>query len=73
MTALASNKMEQRSRPPWATRISDRLRTVLGIGAIVVPVRQSTFERSEFKAKRVIDDRDMLQQMRRHVESRASS
>jgi phenylacetate-CoA ligase len=44
-------------------RVSDRLRTVLGIGATVVPVPQFTFDRTEFKARRVIDDRALLQQM----------
>ena len=68
-----SDGVDAASIDGWATQISDRLRTVLGIGAIVVPVRQSTFERTEFKAKRVIDDRDMLQQMRRHMEARADS
>lgn len=47
----------------WAASISDRLRTVLGVGAMVVPVRQNTFDRTEFKAKRVVDDRDMLRQL----------
>jgi phenylacetate-CoA ligase len=48
----------------WARGIADRLRTVLGIGATVVPVRHNTFDRTEFKAKRVIDDRDLLRQLR---------
>jgi phenylacetate-CoA ligase len=47
----------------WATAISDRLRTVLGVGAKVVPVPENTFERTEFKARRVIDDRDMLHEL----------
>jgi phenylacetate-CoA ligase len=33
---------------------------VLGVGAHVVPVRQHTFDRTEFKARRVIDDRELL-------------
>jgi phenylacetate-CoA ligase len=44
----------------WTETISARLRTVLGIGAQVVPVPQHTFERTGFKAHRVIDDRDLL-------------
>lgn len=48
------------ARQKWADRISERLRVVLGVGAHVVPVRQYTFERTEFKAHRVIDDRQLL-------------
>jgi phenylacetate-CoA ligase len=45
--------------PGWTAALSGRLRTVLGIGAKVVPVPQRTFDRTEFKARRVIDDRDL--------------
>jgi phenylacetate-CoA ligase len=45
--------------PGWTAALSGRLRTVLGIGATVVPVPQRTFDRTEFKARRVIDDRDL--------------
>src|SRR6202012_6137547 len=45
--------------PGWTAALSGRLRTVLGIGATVVPVPQHTFDRTEFKARRVIDDRDL--------------
>jgi phenylacetate-CoA ligase len=48
----------------WASRLSERLRRVLGVGATVVPVAQGTFERTEFKARRVIDDRDLLRALR---------
>jgi phenylacetate-CoA ligase len=44
----------------WAGTISARLRTVLGVGANVIPVPQHTFDRTGFKARRVIDDRDVL-------------
>jgi phenylacetate-CoA ligase len=47
----------------FGTRISLRLRTVLGIGATVVPVPQFTFDRTEFKARRVIDDRTLLRRI----------
>lgn len=47
----------------WVKRISDRLRTVLGVGANVVPVKQFTFDRTEFKARRIIDDRNLLRQI----------
>lgn len=44
----------------WAESISGRLRTVLGVGANVIPVQQHTFDRTGFKARRVIDDRDLF-------------
>jgi phenylacetate-CoA ligase len=52
--------IEESALQAWADRISGRLRTVLGVGAHVVPVRQHTFDRTEFKARRVIDDRELL-------------
>ena len=48
----------------WADRLADRLRTVIGVGAHVVPVRPNTFDRTDFKARRVIDDRDLVRQLR---------
>jgi phenylacetate-CoA ligase len=51
------------SRAAWAGGISDRLRTVLGIGANVVPVEANTFDRTEFKARRVIDNRELLREI----------
>jgi len=60
-----ADALDDASVGAWAERISSRLRTVLGVGANVVPVRQNTFERSEFKARRVVDDRDMLGQLSR--------
>lgn len=47
----------------WAGGIADRLRSVLGIGARVVPVEHQTFDRTEFKAHRVVDDRDLLRRL----------
>lgn len=47
----------------WAGGIAEELRKVLGIGARVVPVAQHTFDRTEFKARRVIDDRDLLRKL----------
>lgn len=47
----------------WADGIAERLRKVLGVGARVVPVRHQTFARTDFKARRVIDDRDLLRQL----------
>ncbi|GAA1205573.1 phenylacetate--CoA ligase family protein [Pseudonocardia alaniniphila] len=43
-----------------ADRLSGRLRHVLGVGANVVPVQHNTLPRTDFKARRVIDDRDLL-------------
>jgi phenylacetate-CoA ligase len=37
-----------------------RLRTVLGVGARVLPVPPGRLERTEFKARRVVDTRDVL-------------
>jgi phenylacetate-CoA ligase len=47
----------------WATGIADRLRRVLGVGAKVLPVAHQTFDRTEFKARRVIDDRNLLREL----------
>jgi phenylacetate-CoA ligase len=47
----------------WADGLSERLRRVLGVGATVVPVGRGTFERTEFKARRVLDDRDLLRSL----------
>jgi phenylacetate-CoA ligase len=44
----------------WADSIAERLRMVLGVGALVQPMDPNTFERTEFKARRVIDDRRLL-------------
>jgi phenylacetate-CoA ligase len=48
------------ARQEWADRLSGRLRHVLGVGANVVPVQHNTLPRTDFKARRVIDDRDLL-------------
>lgn len=44
----------------WARRLSAQLRTVLGVGANVIPMGPNTFDRTEFKARRVVDDRELL-------------
>ncbi|MDO8212016.1 phenylacetate--CoA ligase family protein [Conexibacter sp. CPCC 206217] len=41
----------------------DALRTTLGVSTHVVAVPQNTFERSEFKARRVIDERDLFREV----------
>ncbi|MGH7291214.1 MAG: phenylacetate--CoA ligase family protein, partial [Myxococcota bacterium] len=49
------------SQDVWAKKVGDDLRTILGVGAKVVTVAPSTFERTEFKARRVIDDRKLFE------------
>jgi len=44
----------------FAKRLGDELRKVLGVNAKVEPVPHLTFERTEFKARRVVDDRDLF-------------
>ena len=46
-------------------KLSDDLRTVLGVGAKVVAVPPATFERTDFKARRVIDDRKLFDSLDR--------
>ena len=41
-------------------RAETELRRVLGVGARVLPVPPGTLERTEFKARRVIDAREVL-------------
>lgn len=43
----------------WAGLLAERLRLVLGVGALVVPMPPSSFERTDFKARRIVDDRDL--------------
>ena len=56
----------------WADRLAQRLRSVLGVGAKVVAVPQNTFDRTEFKARRVIDDRHLLDRISGTEAGRAS-
>jgi phenylacetate-CoA ligase len=44
----------------WTNRVADELQAVLGIRARVVAVAQNTFDRTDFKARRVIDDRRLF-------------
>jgi phenylacetate-CoA ligase len=46
------------------TRAEGELRRVLGVGAQVVLLPPGTLERTEFKARRVIDSRDILREAR---------
>lgn len=43
----------------WCQRIGENLRTVLGVGAKVSGVPRNSLERTDFKARRVIDERDL--------------
>ncbi len=44
---------------------ASRLRTVLGVGANVIMVEPGTLDRTEFKARRVIDNRDLWREAHR--------
>jgi phenylacetate-CoA ligase len=44
----------------FAARAGEALRTTLGVSTAVVPVPPGTFERTEFKARRVIDERALF-------------
>ncbi len=56
--------LQDTAREAWRSDIAQRLRTVLGVGAKVLPLAPDSFERTEFKARRVIDDRDVLREAR---------
>lgn len=60
---------EDRAVRSWEQAVAQRLRTVLGVGATVVAVPPETLERTEFKARRVVDDRDLLRRVRSTAES----
>lgn len=62
-------ELQDRAVQAWEQDVTGRLRTVLGVGATVVAVPPETLERTEFKARRVIDDRDLLRQVRSTAES----
>lgn len=53
----------------WVGQIADSLRIVLGVGARVVAVPPRTFERTDFKARRVIDDRKLFESLEGMVSS----
>ncbi|MBA2530202.1 MAG: phenylacetate--CoA ligase family protein [Euzebyales bacterium] len=55
---------EEAAADRWRSDIAQRLRTVLGVGARVIPLPPDSFERTEFKARRVIDDRQVLREAR---------
>lgn len=49
--------------PTWQAGVAERLRTVLGVRAVVVPVDPGSLERTDLKARRVIDDRELLHEL----------
>ena len=51
----------------WASNLAERLRTVLGVGVIVHPLTSNTLERSEFKSRRVTDNRDLFRSIQSGV------
>lgn len=57
------------SQDVWIKRVGEDLRTVLGVGAKVATVAPNTFERTEFKARRVIDDRNLFESLDRETTS----
>jgi phenylacetate-CoA ligase len=57
------------SQDVWVKRIGEDLRTVLGVGAKVATVAPNTFERTDFKARRVIDDRNLFESLDRETTS----
>lgn len=57
------------SEEVWVKHLGDDLRTVLGVGANVVSVPPRTFDRTDFKARRVIDDRRLFESLEQVVTS----
>lgn len=53
----------------WTAHVGAALRTRLGVGAVVVPLEPGSLERTEFKARRVVDDREVLHRARLRVDS----
>lgn len=53
----------QLAEQAWREALEDQLRMVLGVGAKVAPVSPGTFDRTDFKARRVIDDRDLFRSL----------
>jgi len=53
-------------------RAATHLQKILGLRAVVEIVAPNSIERTDFKARRVIDDRDVLRQMRARLEGHNS-
>lgn len=52
------------AEPAWRQALEEDLRTVLGVGARVAAVEPNTFDRTDFKARRVVDDRNLFDSLR---------
>jgi phenylacetate-CoA ligase len=65
----APGVFERSAEAPAAMRAEaeQRLQTVLGLRAIIEVVPAGTFPRTDFKARRVIDDREIFRQMRERL------
>ncbi len=61
----ASLGSEQTRIDEFSRLARDRLQNVLGVGVQVTALRQNTLERTEFKARRVIDERTLLNEVLR--------
>lgn len=49
----------------WVDQLAQELRIVLGVGVKVAAVPTQTFDRTDFKARRVIDDRNLFASLER--------
>jgi len=47
----------------WASALADRLRLKLGVATVVEPLALKSLDRAEFKARRVIDNRDLFKRV----------
>jgi len=65
----APGVFERSSQAPAAMRseAGQRLQKVLGLRAIIEVVPPGTFPRTDFKARRVVDDREVFRQMRERL------
>ena len=52
--------------------VAASLQKLLGLRAVVEVVKQNTIERTDFKARRVLDDREVLRDMRERLEKASS-
>lgn len=59
------SRTSQLAEPLWRQTLEDQLRVVLGVGAKVAAVAPDTFDRTDFKARRVIDDRNLFESLQR--------
>lgn len=53
----------------WRQSLEGQLRVVLGVGAKVSAVSPETFDRTDFKARRVIDDRNLFESLQKEATS----